>query len=95
MAVTGVPKNSTIYTKATVYQVLGNGSQVTIDGNVTLRVDALDNSMNDKVGFTVLSSKDSKLYYSNNWVLDNTTSPSTWRTVLEAVTYPLSFVNIN
>jgi len=93
MAVTGVPgnKNSTIYTKATVYQVMGNGSQVTIDGNVTLRVDALDNTMSDGVGFTVLSSKDSTLYYSNNWLL----SSGTWKTVLEGVTYPTSFVTIN
>jgi hypothetical protein len=84
MAVTpgsGITKNSTIYTKATVYKVLGN-SMVTIDGNVTLRLDALDNGMSDGVGFTVLSSKDSKLYYSNQWVLSGTT----WKTVLEALT---------
>ena len=33
--------------------------------------------LGDKVGFTVLSSKDSTLYYSNNWVLDLTA----WKTV--------------
>jgi hypothetical protein len=37
----------------------------------------------DTIGFTILSSKDGSLYYSNNWVYD---SPSaSWRTVQQGV----------
>lgn len=64
-----------------------------IDGNVTLRVDAHEGcttspscltSNGDTIGFTVLSTKDGSLFYSNNWVYD--TSILGWRTVQ----YPLS-----
>jgi hypothetical protein len=71
---------ATIYTKATVYEVLNNGTTVTIDGNVTLRMDVQDGP--DLAGFTVLSSKDSTLYYSNNWVIVS----NAWKTAPELVT---------
>ncbi|HYZ92007.1 MAG TPA: MBG domain-containing protein, partial [Actinomycetota bacterium] len=75
----------TIYTKASIYKVTSAGV-VSIDGGVTLRMDAHDGGLSsgDKVGFTVLSSKDSSLYYSNNWVYDNATAG--WKTVPQAVT---------
>src|SRR5204863_10129475 len=38
--VNGNPKTSTIYTKASGYRVMPDGSQVTLDGNVTLRLDS-------------------------------------------------------
>jgi hypothetical protein len=38
----------------------------------------------DTVGFTVLSSKTGSLYYSNNWVYDNTTLA--WRTLPQLLT---------
>jgi hypothetical protein len=81
-------KTSTIYTKASIYKVLSNGSQVAIDGGASFRIDSLDsNSMSppDQIGFTVLSSG-SVLYYSNNWVL--TTQPggqNVWKTVTEVL----------
>jgi len=54
-----------------------------IDGGVTLRLDAEDfASGSDKIGFTVLSSKTSDLYYSNNWILDATNA---WKTVVQAL----------
>ena len=77
------PKTSTIYTKATVYKATPAGV-VTIDGNVSLRIDAVDGSP-DKVGVTVLSSKDSTLYYSNQWLLVPTGGQSVWKTVPETV----------
>jgi hypothetical protein len=91
MAVAGAPgnKTATIYTKSAVYKVLAS-SVTTIDGNVTLRMDVSDNGMSDYVGFTVLSSKDSTLYYSNNWLLSGTT----WNTVLELVNSP-EILNVN
>jgi hypothetical protein len=73
-------KNSTIYTKADVTKILNNGTTVLIDTGVSFRMDAVDGSP-DAVGFTVLSSKDSALYYSNNWVIVN----KAWRTAPEAV----------
>jgi hypothetical protein len=79
MAVSG--KNSTIYTKSTVYEVLNNGSTVAIDGGVSLRLDTVDGSP-DQVGVTVLSST-SVLYYSNNWTLFN----NAWRTGPEALSH--------
>jgi hypothetical protein len=53
-------------------------------------MDVSDNGMSDYVGFTVLSSKDSTLYYSNNWLLSGTT----WNTVLELVNSP-EILNVN
>jgi hypothetical protein len=76
MAITG--NNSTIYTKATVYEVL-NGSTVAIDGGVSLRLDTVEGSPG-QVGVTVLSSS-SVLYYSNNWIIVN----NAWRTGTEAL----------
>jgi len=66
-----------------------------IDGAVTLRMDAHDGgpTTGDTLGFTVLSSKDSSLYYSNNWVYDSTTL--SWKTVQQSVSSPDTFVTIN
>ena len=96
----GLPKDVTIYTKASIYKVNNvTGAAASVDGGVTLRVDAhegcLLNSTNksacmtasgDKIGFTVLSSKTSSLYYSNNWVYDDPSK--SYRTVPQPVTGP-------
>jgi hypothetical protein len=75
-----LPKDVTIYTKASIYRVNASGGTTGIDGNVTLRLDAHEGcttspvcsaSSGDTIGFTVLSSKNSALYYSNNWVYDS------------------------
>jgi len=85
------PKDVTIYTKASVYKVVGS-TLVSVDGNVTLRVDAHEGcttspncsaSNGDTVGFTVLSSKTGNLYYSNNWVFDSPTL--SYKTVPQSV----------
>ena len=82
--VNGVNKDVTIYTKASVYKVV-DGVMTSVEGNVTLRVDARDRgTTGDTIGFTVLSSKDSSLYYSNNWTYDEATK--SWRTVQQPVT---------
>ena len=79
MKITPIPsgRSSTIYTKASISRV-HSGTVTALDGNVTLRMDVLDysNSTPDEVGFTVLSSKDSNLFYSNRWILDS----NVWKT---------------
>ena len=51
----------------------------TLDGSITLRMDAHDGGASgDTIGFTVLSSKDSTLYYSNDWFFNPLNS--TWST---------------
>jgi hypothetical protein len=74
----------TIYTKASIFRIDGLGQTTSIDGNVTLRVDAHDGgSTGDTIGFTVLSSKKSTLYYSNNWIYES--KSRSWRTVQQPV----------
>jgi hypothetical protein len=79
MKLNAAKTTGTIYTKASVYRI--SGSVVTpIDGNVTLRVDVVEGKGTlAQVGFTVLSSKNSTLYYSNKWVR----SGNTWATALQ------------
>jgi MBG domain-containing protein/Big-like domain-containing protein len=91
-----IPANDmTVYTKASIYRVGAGGALTSIDGGVTLRMDAHEgcttspncsSSNGDTIGFTVLSGKDSSLYYSNNWVYD--TQILGWRTVLQSVSGP-------
>jgi hypothetical protein len=87
-------KDVTIYTKASIYKLSNSGTSTSIDGNVTLRVDAHDvdktpgssctpTGSSDTIGFTVLSSKTGSLYYSNNWVYDSTIQG--WHTVQQPV----------
>src|SRR5439155_13010426 len=87
-----LPKDVTIYTKASIYRVNPGGGTTSVDGNVTLRVDGHEGCVTnpscsttgdggDKIGFTVLSTKDSSLYYSNNWVYDS--SKLAWATVAQ------------
>jgi hypothetical protein len=78
--ITKVNRDVTVYTKASIYKLTPAGL-VSVDGNVTLRMDAHNGgtSGGDTVGFTVLSSKTGGLYYSNNWVYDGTTLA--WRTL--------------
>src|SRR5665647_1344404 len=85
-------KDVTIYTKASIYKIV-NGSLISIDGGVTLRVDAHEGcatspnctgTTDDTIGFTVLSGKDSSLYYSNNWAYASDTL--SWRTIQQSVT---------
>ncbi|HEX3123614.1 MAG TPA: kelch repeat-containing protein [Rhodanobacteraceae bacterium] len=85
MAITGsgASQSATIYTKSSMYEVFSNGTSVAIDGNVTLRMDIVEGSPAAQVGFTVLSSKDSSLYYSNNWQLVPTSGQSVWKTVVQ------------
>ncbi len=85
-------KQSTIYTKATVDKLLPDGTTVNIDSGVTLRMDSVDAAA-DQVGFTVLSSKTSEIYYSNQWVLD--AGANAWKTVPEAINLPGSCLKIN
>jgi hypothetical protein len=84
-------KDVTIYTKASIYKIV-NGQSIGVDGNVSLRVDAHEGcgtspnctgTGGDTIGFTVLSSKDSSLYYSNNWVYASDTA--SWRTVQQSM----------
>jgi hypothetical protein len=82
-------KDVTIYTKASVYSVNSSGVATSIDGAVTLRVDAHEGCSTspncssqtspDLIGFTVLSSKTGGLYYSNNWVYN--AAVAGWSTV--------------
>ena len=73
----------TVYSKACIYLVTDSGN-TSVDGNVTLRMDAHDGGQSgDTVGFTILSSKTGALYYSNNWVYDSTTLA--WKTVQQGV----------
>jgi hypothetical protein len=86
-------KDVTLYTKASIYKVSSSGALTSIDGGVTLRLDAHEGcttsstgcaaSSGDSVGFTVLSGKTSALYYSNNWVYDSVTR--SWRTMPQSV----------
>jgi streptogramin lyase len=84
----GTPcRDLTIYTKASIYKVDALGQTTSLDGNATLRVDAHDaggTTAGDTVGFTVLSSKSSTLYWSNNWSYDSTAKA--WRTMQQSVT---------
>jgi hypothetical protein len=101
-ATSGQPaKNVTIYTKASIYRVNPNGTLTSIDGGVTFRIDAHEGcttspactgTNGDTIGFTVLSSKTSALYYSNNWVYNSSTKA--WQTVPQNV-YGASGVVIN
>jgi hypothetical protein len=70
-------KTSIIYTKATVYKVLDDESVVTIEGNVTLRTDVVETTDGALVGFTVISSRNSEMFYSNQWLL----TTGGWKTV--------------
>jgi hypothetical protein len=96
-----LPKDVTIYTKASIFKVNNvTGATVSVDGNVTLRVDAHEGcavnstpnkstcmtTPGDTIGFTVLSSKNSALYYSNNWVYDSLSK--SYRTVPQPVSGP-------
>lgn len=77
---------ASVYTKASIYRLLADGTTVSIAGNVSLQMDVKDgasSSTSDEVGFTVLSSQTSELYYSTNWVFDVTTN--SWRTVRRSV----------
>jgi hypothetical protein len=88
-------KDVTIQTKASIYKVSNSGALTSVDGNVSLRVDAHEGcttsptcsaSGGDTIGFTVLSSKDSSLYYSNNWQYDS--AVKAWKTIQEPVSGP-------
>jgi hypothetical protein len=77
MSITGnTEKTSIIYTKATVYKVLNDESVVTIEGNVTFRTDVVETATGTNVGFTVISSRNSELFYSNQWV-----NTGGWKTI--------------
>jgi hypothetical protein len=75
---------ATVYTKASIYRVSSTGVVQSIDGNATLRMDITNGNQasGSQVGFTVLSSKDSSLYYSNDWAVNSVgawiTLPDSW-----------------
>jgi hypothetical protein len=81
-----VPTGATVYTKASIFKIV-NGATISIDGNVSLRMDIVDgmqtDSTGDQIAFTVLSSKDSSLYYSNDWEYDAYIMG--WRSKLQGV----------
>jgi hypothetical protein len=85
-AFNGAGSNSvTVNTKASIFSVdLITGTSTSVEGNVSLRMDAFDGGTTDNIGFTVLSSKDSKLFYSNNWQYNATAKA--WRTAPQQVT---------
>ena len=77
-------KQSTVYAKASVSRINLDGSITTLEGGATLRMDVLDMTTGaDSIGFTVLSSKDSSLLYSNDWFYDTVTK--TWKTRAQAL----------
>ncbi|MGN6430909.1 MAG: beta strand repeat-containing protein, partial [Gaiellaceae bacterium] len=95
-------KDAIIYAKASIFKLTGTSTLASVDGNVTFRIDAHDGCSTtsctttlsgDKIGFTVLSTKNSSLYYSNNWVYDS--GALAWKTVTEAIDTPDSAVQIN
>lgn len=79
-------KNTVVYTKSNVIRVDSSGIATSIDSAVTLRMDAHDDgeAAGDTIGFTVLSSTNSTLYYSNDWYLDPTNN--TWKTRSQSTT---------
>src|SRR5262245_42622468 len=89
----GAPTLATIYTKASVYKVDPNTGLVSLDGNVTFRTDVFTGGGKKQVAFTVLSSKDGTLYYSNNWQNDlggldaigGSTGTKSWRSILQDI----------
>ncbi|WP_200962637.1 MBG domain-containing protein, partial [Terrabacter sp. Soil810] len=92
-------KDVTIYAKASIFRIASDGTQTSIDGGVTLRIDAHEGcgsspgctgTSGDTIGVTVLSSKDSSLYYSNNWVYDSVTK--SFRTLQQSVPGPTGVV---
>jgi hypothetical protein len=97
-------KTATVYTKASVYKIV-NGITYSLDGNVTLRMDCADGKVTgtaggDLVGFTILSSKDGSLYYSNNW--QYSAKLGGWGTVMQnvwdnpvSITYTTTTATIN
>jgi hypothetical protein len=95
-------KDVTVYTKASIYKVNPGGGITSVDGNVSLRLDAHEGcltspscsgSSGDTIGLTVLSSKNSSLYYSNNWVYD--TIVQAWKTVQQSLSPGNTAVVIN
>jgi hypothetical protein len=87
-------RDLTVYTKASIYRIDSSGNVASIDGNVSLRMDAHDGGTSgDTIGVTVLSTKDGSLYYSNNWVYSSTSA--SWRTVQQAINTNASAVVIN
>ena len=80
VSVNSATKTASIFTKASVYKVLPNGSIVSGEGNVSLQLEVKDGGTtgSDEVAFTVLSSKDSTLYYSNFWDFDSVSK--SWKT---------------
>ncbi len=81
----GNPGTATIYTKASIFKVAADGSSVGLDGNVSLRIDVLDGkyaqspAVASQIAITALSSKNSALWYSNNWIYN--TKPAGYATV--------------
>jgi hypothetical protein len=71
-----------------------SGGTTSIEGNVTLRLDAHEGcttnpncsgtgNTGDQIGFTVISSKDSSLFYSNNWIFD--AAKAAYATVMQSI----------
>src|SRR5262249_5298848 len=83
----GNPGTATIYTKASIFKVAADGSSAGLDGNVSLRIDVLDGQYGQtspvpsQIGITALSSKNSALWYSNNWIYN--TRPAGYATVAQ------------
>jgi hypothetical protein len=78
-------KDVTVYTKAGISRIDSLGNVTSLGAGVTLRMDAHDGGASgDTIGFTILSTKDSTMYYSNDWFFDAATQ--TWNTRSQALT---------
>ncbi|MFM9965716.1 MAG: hypothetical protein ACKV2Q_31415 [Planctomycetaceae bacterium] len=86
VAINATTKTATVYTKANISRNVSDGmgglSITALESSVTLRMDVKDggSSAMDQMGFTVISSKTSELYYSNDWIYDTTLK--LWKTRL-------------
>jgi plastocyanin len=75
-------KHATIYTKANIERLNLDSTITSLESSATIRVDIDDYTLGgNKIGFTVLSSKTSELYYSNDWYFDAGTK--TWKTRMQ------------
>jgi hypothetical protein len=99
-----LPKDATIYSKASIFKVNPGGGTTSVDGNVTLRLDGHEGcltspscSTNRQRGGQDRASpfsrlKTARVYYSNNWVYDP--SKLAWATVMQPMS-PFTAVVIN
>jgi len=82
-------KTATVYSKGNVTRIDQFGVSTSLDGNASFRIDVVDYlaaTATDQIGFTVLSSKNSTLQYSNSWELVGSGATAVWKTVTKNIT---------